>query len=178
VTVPTWPEHEIRGNFYFGAAICRRGHAATTTIDPRGGLRLPLAAERCAHCGARVLTACPHCGLRLRGSFPGVITARFRPRDFCDGCGAALPWASRAARIMELENLLDEGGVDDADLAVITEQLARLREDAGMSAKEEKALWTTIKGRAGAVFMNEKVQALLWGIASAEARQHLGLPPQ
>lgn len=87
-----------------------------------------------------------------------------------------IPLGSRDERIMELENALDEEGVADADLAIIRVQLDLLRlGDA--SEKDERKSWQTIKARAGAVFMNERVQILVFSLANTAVRHELGLPP-
>ena len=65
--------------------------------------------------------------------------------SFCDGCGAAYPWATREERIYELENLLDEQDIDDADRVVVSDNLRRLREEEALSEKEERVLWERVK---------------------------------
>jgi hypothetical protein len=100
----------------------------------------------------------------------------YDPPAFCEGCGTAFPWASREAKIMELENLLEEGGVEESDLDVIHDRLNELR-GVGDDPKRERAIWTSVKDRAGAVFMNDRVQNLVVGLANTEARRHMGLPP-
>ena len=72
---------------------------------------------------------------------------------------------------MELENALD-----DADLAIIRVQLDLLR-SGDASEKDERKSWETIKSRAGAVFMNERVQNLVFSLANTAVRHELGLPP-
>jgi predicted RNA-binding Zn-ribbon protein involved in translation (DUF1610 family) len=96
---------------YRPAAICRRGHpvAVCTTVYP--------VSDRCPDCGAKVLTACEKCGGPIQGVYkaPGVmpIEHMYRPPAFCTSCGSPHPWASRDARIHELENILDEQGLDE-----------------------------------------------------------------
>lgn len=164
------------GSFYMGAAVCRRGHVETWYLDPRRTDRA--VAEKCPTCGARVLTACPSCQRRLRGDYhvPGVIgfSGPEKPSPFCDGCGSALPWASREERIYELENLLDEEEIDEADRVVIQDQLIRLR-DASISEKEEKQAWATIKRRAGGAMKSQPVQRVVEGLVSAAIRSQLGI---
>ena len=84
--------------------------------------------QNCPKCGATVLTACPTCDLRIRGDYfvPGVIAVSTAPASFCDGCGSAFPWATLEERIFELENLLDEEDIEEADRVVIQDQLRRL----------------------------------------------------
>jgi hypothetical protein len=175
-----WPEADLaalRGGqaFYQGAAICRRGHTETQHINPTGP-ETDLA-ENCTTCGARVLTACPVCDLRIRGKrySPNVVSlvAASRP-SFCDGCGVAYPWATREERIFELENLLDEQQVDEADRVVIQDQLARLR-SASLTEKEERQVWETIKNRGGSALTSGPVQRVLEGLVSAAIRAQLGL---
>lgn len=175
-----WPPQDevaMRSNrsFYKGAAICRRGHVETVYVDPREQRAL---AENCPKCGARVLTACPSCDLRIRGKrhVPRVVSGTAPPRpSFCDGCGAAFPWASRSERIQELENLLDEEDIDDADRAVIQDALHRLADSIALSDKDEKQAWSTIKQRAGAALISPPVLRVVEGLVSAGLRQQLGL---
>jgi len=180
---PIWPEADIaalrqQDSFRMGAAVCRRGHVLTDQLRP-DRLEDTVVTPRCKECGGRVLTACPTCRRRIAGDLfvPGVIAfATPDAPSFCDGCGAAFPWASRDERIMELENALDEEGVADADLAIIRVQLDLLRlGDA--SEKDERTSWQTIKARAGAVFMNERVQNLVFSLVNTAVRHELGLPP-
>ena len=182
--VPTvdalWPPGDIAsmrsgGSYYEGAAICRRGHVETQYINP--SRERPVLAENCPECGARVLTACPSCGLRIRGDMfiPGVIgVSDYRRPSFCDGCGAAYPWATRAERIFELENLLDEQDIDDADRAVIQGDLERLRTQE-LSATDERHAWERIKERSGTALSSAPVQRVLEGLVSAALRHQLGI---
>jgi hypothetical protein len=98
---------------YRPAAICRRGHVQT--ID----LTHSEVGERCPTCGAKVLTACPTCQARIRGHYhiPGVVhlDSGYTPHRFCDSCGKPFPWLDRQGRIFELENMLDDEDLDDAD---------------------------------------------------------------
>ena len=162
-------------DYYRGAAVCRRGHVQTQYIDPTDGHK-PIP-DNCPKCGARVLTGCPHCDLRIRGDhhFPGTFgIGGYQRPSFCDGCGSALPWATREERIYELENILDEEDVDEADLIVIQAQLQRLQ-NSGLSEREEKQVWETIKRRAGQAITSGPVLRVLEGLVSASLRQQLGL---
>lgn len=178
--VVRWPEKDIaslqrRGEFHEGAAICRRGHVETSFLKPMDADKaIP---ENCPTCGARVLTACQHCDLRIRGDhfIPGVaVISTYQRPSFCDGCGSAFPWATREERIFELENLLDEEDIDEADQVVIQDQLRRLR-NSGLSEREEEQAWETIKRRAGKAITSGPVVRVLEGLVSAAIRQQLGL---
>lgn len=180
---PVWPAQDLRAanagsgiSFYGGAAICRRGHVEKAYIRPGqdvGGIP-----ERCPTCGANVLVGCPHCRLRIRGDrfVPGVVAVFDYSRpSFCDGCGSAFPWATREERIYELENLLDEQDIDDADRVVVSDNLRRLREEEALSEKEERVLWERVKGAAGSALKSEHVAAVIEGLASAAIRHRLGI---
>jgi hypothetical protein len=56
------------------------------------------------------------------------VSAGYTPPNCCDGCGAPHPWASREVLLFELENLLDEEGIDEADRLLVSADLQRLRE--------------------------------------------------
>lgn len=175
-----WPDEDgramIHGDAYRqGAAVCRRGHVETAYIDPNPH---PLGiADKCSACGARILVCCPQCELRIRGDFfaPGVIGFASDPRpSFCDGCGSAFPWATRQERIYELENLLDEQDIDEADKVVIQDALAQLQ-TASLSERDERQAWTTVARRAGKALGTGPIQRVLEGLVSAAIRQQLGL---
>jgi hypothetical protein len=62
-------------------------------------------------------------------------------RPFCDGCGAAHPWATRKERLYELQNILDQEDIDEADRLWINEQMDRLRADDGsLNEKQEREI--------------------------------------
>jgi hypothetical protein len=83
----------------------------------------------------------------IRGDYyvPGFIGGgNYTVPDFCDLCGAPFPWASRQARLWQLENLLDDQDVSDADRLEIHEQVEALR--AGDLPESEQAeRWQRIK---------------------------------
>lgn len=104
---------------------------------------------------------------------PGVIgfSPDSRP-SFCDGCGSAFPWSTREERIYELENLLDEEDIDEADRAVVQEQLRRLR-NANLTERDENQAGETIKRRAGRAVASGPVLRVMEGLVSAALRQQL-----
>jgi hypothetical protein len=96
-----------------------------------------------------VLTACPNCDLRIRGDYflPGVIGVSTASRpSFCDEWGSASPWATREERIFELENLLDEEDIEEADRVVIQDELRRLG-NAVLTEKDERQAWSVVGRR-------------------------------
>jgi hypothetical protein len=124
----------------------------------------------CPECGADVLARCRQCGVRIRGGRYNYVVP-----TFCDGCGAAHPWATRKQRLYELQNLLDQEDVDDVDRLWIDEQMDRLRADDGsMPEKQEKDIWTGIKRRAPGLF-GTTGKAVLGGVVSAGVKVALGL---
>lgn len=156
------------------AAVCRRGHVVTTTLD--GGER---AAHFCVTCGAAVLLHCPICNYRIKGATVGPRTAReaevyVRP-GFCDGCGNPFPWASRQARIYELMNLLDAEQLDSAVELKVREQLQALADEE--NEEEEEARWERVKRLAPTLWEKSGVQKIITTLVLAEARVRLGLPP-
>jgi hypothetical protein len=99
---PRFPGEDIakfrrNESYYEAAAVCRRGHIKTRYIKPN---ETHANDEKCAKCGATVLIGCVSCGLRIRGDYfaPGVLIEPDPIPSFCDGCGAAHPWAPREAR--------------------------------------------------------------------------------
>ena len=169
------------GSYHLGSAICRRGHVETEYLRPgaSGTVRRSGAgvAQNCPKCGATVLTACPNCDLRIRGDYfvPGVIGVSTASRpSFCDGCGSAFPWATQEERIFELENLLDEEDIEEADRVVIQDQLRRLS-DAELTEKDERQAWSVIGRRAGAARKSPSVARVLEGLVTAAVRHQLNI---
>jgi hypothetical protein len=106
---------------------------------------------------------------------PGVIAVSTASRpSFCDGCGSAFPWATREERIFELENLLDEEDIEEADRVVIQDQLRRLT-NAELSDKDERQAWSVIGRRAGVALKNPSVVRVLEGLITAGLRNQLGI---
>jgi hypothetical protein len=134
--------------------------------------------QKCAKCGAAVLLGCTACGMRIRGGYfvPGVIgfSSKYKPPAFCDGCGAAHPWASRQERIYELENILDEQPeIDEADKIFLHERLAELRAMDGSDAKAEERLWKIISQRSHAFVQNPAVRRIAENLVTQAVRAWL-----
>lgn len=83
----------VEASGYRPAAICRRGHVASTDIQ----LSPELASTKCGTCGAKILPACPECNNSIRGRYyvPGVLGVgyEYSPPDFFEDCGAPFPLA-------------------------------------------------------------------------------------
>jgi hypothetical protein len=95
--------------------------------------------------------------------------------DFCDSCGAPLPWASRQARIYELENLLDaDESVEEATRVRVREELERLARDDESDMTEETKRWQRVQRLwPGMASMG---QVVLTSVLTAEMKRMLGLP--
>lgn len=160
-----------RGGHYMGAAVCRRGHVVTSRID----LNDPHPNDtKCVTCGADVLIGCPSCGLRVRGDWVILLSIREEGRPaFCDGCGVAHPWATRRERIFELENLLDQEDLDEADRLFVHERLRELREAEDLDDRRERQLWSQIRDRAGGFLTSEPVKKITETLVTAAVRNQL-----
>jgi len=159
---------------FYSAAICRRGHIVDSMLGshPRG-YSSPPAPNKCATCGAQVLTACPSCGSRLRGHLRGVVHPDTTLYDFCDSCGAALPWASRQARLWELENRLEESTcLSEADRLMLHEQMVALQQP-DLSDEEQIERWSRIKRVAPGLL--DVGRAIFVSVTSAYVQQKLGV---
>lgn len=158
---------------YLAMAACRRGHIHDSGLSVE-----PTDLGKCPECGADFITRCLNCGIRLRGMeyIPGIECAYLqRPYAFCDGCGAAHPWATRAQRLYELQNILDQQDIDDADRLWINEQFDRLRaEDGELSERQQKEIWSGIKRRAPELFKGA-ARAILSSLISMGVKSTLGL---
>jgi hypothetical protein len=157
---------------YRPAAICRRGHVQT--ID----LTHSEVGERCPTCGAKVLTACPTCQARIRGHYhiPGVVhlDSGYTPPRFCDSCGKPFPWLDRQGRIFELENMLDDEDLDDADELAVREQLRALA-DPNLEEDDERKRWERVRQLAPGLWEKSGARAIIETVASAAIRRHLGI---
>lgn len=155
---------------YMDGAVCRRGHPNSSD------LRYKAASQRCAECGATVLTTCEHCDGRLRGDYdaPGVLlsVSSYEPPDFCDLCGGPHPWASRPARLYELENILDEQQLNPADRLSVHEQLEGLRSE-DLSEAEQEERWSRLKKLAPG--MVEAGGRIIESLVSTAIRTQLGI---
>jgi hypothetical protein len=166
--------------YYHSAAVCRRGHEQTSTLSPEDQYPVD---TKCPACGARVLVGCLSCGLRIRGRFhiePHLAekhkldTPWERP-TFCDRCGSAHPWATREQRIFELENILDEEEIDEADRLFLHERLRELREQDDLDERRERQLWSQIKQRGGAFLTSAPVLKIAQDLITAKVRHDLNI---
>ena len=165
-----WSRETVeRSKDYYAAAVCRRGHVAAEAIALEG--QPP---PRCSDCGAKVLTECDKCSARLRGVLNArhVTQLHYDPPDFCDHCGAPHPWASRTARLFELENILDEQDLSDADRLVVREQLQALRQP-DVPEEEQQERWLRIKKLAPGIF--NAGGRIVETVVSATIKSQLGL---
>jgi len=94
---------------------------------------------------------------------------------FCDRCGSAHPWATREQRIFELENIVDEEEIDEADRVFLHDRLRELREQDGLDEKRERQLWSQIKQRGGSFLTSEPVLTIAQSLITARLRQDLGI---
>jgi len=142
-------------SYFTSAAVCRRGHVATSDLNRRAhGEWL----QHCTVCGAEVLSWCPHCGTRIKGRhIAPAVGATYVPPEFCDFCGGPFPWVGREGRIYELENrLLATEGLDPAIAGRLRDwldALAAMGPDDYGSAKEVE-LWQRIRASAPTLWEN------------------------
>lgn len=129
---------------YKAATVCKRGHPSRWDVTEDPGDQLGC----CIECGATMLAKCKECGARIRGDRYDTRSLIFKPPAFCDNCGRPHPWATRQQRIYELENLLDEDGIKEADRLVVRQHLDRLRTAEGLDPKEQVRLWSDVKAKA------------------------------
>jgi hypothetical protein len=167
----------VEGSGYKPAAICRRGHVASTDIhwSPER------ASNRCGACGAEILRACPNpeCGRPIRGDYyvPGVIGAgsEYTAPDFCEDCGHPFPWLSRQGRIYLLQDMLDREEIDPAARLEAQEQLEALT-NPDLDENEQRRRWERFKRAAPELWESSGAQRILESLASASIRAALGLP--
>ena len=165
----------VEGSGYRPAAICRRGHVASTDTQ----LSPELASNRCRTCGAEILRACPECQQPIRGRYfvPGYIGAReeYKPPDFCEDCGAPFPWLSRQGLIFRLQDLLDGQDIDAAARLEAQEQLEALT-NPDLDDDEQRRRWERFKRAAPGLWESSGAQRILESLVSASIRASLGLP--
>jgi len=156
---------------YMSAAICKRGHAITMNMESRDQI-----GQRCTTCGAQILTACPSCSYRLRGEYDveGVAWLGETPLpSFCDQCGAAFPWVNRQGRIYELQNRLDDEGLDPATELLVREQLEALM-DPNMDEKDAALIWKRVIELAPGLWEKSGAKQIIQSIATAYVLKQLG----
>lgn len=158
---------------YRPAAVCKRGHLVTDDTTRHGEI-----GNRCTVCGAPVLRACPVCEHRIRGDYhvEGVAVIGLAPRsppNFCDGCGAAFPWVDRQGRIYELQNLLDEEGLDSASELIAREQLEALL-NADINEEEAVRRWKKVKELAPGLWEKSGASSIIESLVSSYIRGQIG----
>ncbi len=166
---------------YYPALVCRRGHVETWMYEPDKAT-YPMVHEpdheypkMCADCGSLLLSACPACGARIRGAARGWLSPQQVLSDFCDVCGTPYPWASRQARIYQLEDLLDEDPeIDEAVRLRVRAQLRDLAGDQGDDEAGEREQWVRVKQMWPGVA--QAGLSVLTTVLTAEMKRALGLP--
>lgn len=159
---------------YRSAAVCKRGHLISADLTREGEI-----GKRCTECGAVVLQGCPECGHRIRGDYhvegvAGVGVPPDDPPSFCDSCGAAFPWVDRRGRIHELENRLDDEGLDPAVELAVREQLEALK-DAEMDEKEAARRWGRVKELAPGLWEQSGAKKIIETLATEYVKRQVGL---
>jgi hypothetical protein len=93
--------------------------------------------------------------------------------DFCDACGSALPWASRQARLWELENRLEEStDLSEPDRLTLREQIEALQQS-DLPEEEQVERWTRIKKVAPSLL--DTGRSIFVSVTSAYVQQKLGV---
>ncbi len=147
------------------AAICRRGHVFTQHIVYED--RSP--PKRCDTCGAEVLRQCERCNELIPGAFVGV---EYEIPRFCGECASPFPWLDRKGRIWQLQNLLDDEDLDEADRLKVSEDLDALL-DPGIGDDEQKRRWERVRTLAPGLMKSGS--AIIETVMSAVIRAQLGV---
>jgi hypothetical protein len=161
---------------YAFAAICKLGHVVRDDIydPPEPGAPT----EFCEECDTRVFRSCPSCNEPIRGPDLSSMFIPMRDRwsrpDFCRGCGAPYPWASRAARIRRLVNLLDGEDLDAATELAVREQLDALA-DPDLDDKTAERRWRRVRELAPGLWEQSGARAVMTTVMSEAAKRALGL---
>src|SRR5690606_36950705 len=98
--------------------------------------------------------------------------ASYSPPEFCFSCGSPFPWATRQARIYELQNLLDEEDLDEADRLTVSEQLSALQ-DPDLDEAEQVERWSRIKKLSPGLMASG--QRIIETVVTAAVKAQLGL---
>jgi hypothetical protein len=151
--LPGEPGYEHGHQVRRAALVCTRGHPVRYAVEgqPSGPLGF------CQKCGAPIIGSCPSCGARVRGIdiIPGVFSAaEYEPPKFCEGCGEPLPWAGRQERFYQLENILDQQGIDETDRLLVQDDLRRLQVSSEMPEDKQVEIWRRIRARAPGVLVD------------------------
>ena len=158
---------------YREAAICLNGHVIDDMLVAENIDQGPIP-DYCADCAAKVLTNCPDCPTPLRGRREGRLGHQ-APANFCEACGAVMPWAGREAIAAKMLRDLSEGISDPAERLRIKEQVHAFADPEKSEAVRVRA-GNWLKKRAAPAAWNA-VSQLLYSLAHAEIRSKLGLPP-
>lgn len=69
---------------------------------------------------------------------------------------------------------LDEEDIDEADRAVVSDNLRRLREEQALSETDQRVLWERVRDAAGSALRCDRVAAVVDGLVSAAIRHQSG----
>jgi hypothetical protein len=155
---------------YRPGAVCRRGHPVSSDLTYKSADRF------CSVCGAEVLMSCPNCNEPIQGRYhtPNVTNLAYKyiPKPFCGECGAALPWATRQQRLWELENILDQQDISEAQALLVREHLNSLR-NGDLTDDEQSDRWIRIKRLSPGLITAGR--SIIESVATAAALKGLGL---
>jgi hypothetical protein len=107
---------------------------------------------------------------------PGVYYSQtYTPPKFCHACGSPYPWAGRQERVYQLQNLLDEEHLDEADALMVREQLdALLNPD--LDEKEQAKRWKRIATAAPGFLEKASTNPIVTSLLTVWLRKEIGLP--
>lgn len=106
--------------------VCLNGHQISAFAQSQP----EFSQAHCSDCGARTISACEKCNTPIRGHYhsPGVLSLAETPvPKYCFRCGTAYPW--QVAALENLEGILKEGGLSEADMQEATIALPDVVQD-------------------------------------------------
>ncbi|MGH2357434.1 MAG: DUF2321 domain-containing protein [Candidatus Limnocylindria bacterium] len=145
-----------------------------------GGRRYPSDRVTVTHgtCRGAVFRACPSCSEAIRGAdLSGMglpMTDTWKRPDFCRRCSAPFPWASRAARIRRLVNLVEAEDLDPATELAVREQLNALA-DLEVDDKAAERRWRRVRELAPGLWEQSGARSVLITVMSEAAKRAVGL---
>lgn len=150
--------------------VCKNGHQITASAR-----ELPdFCQNYCSKCGAQTITQCETCQTSIPGCYwgAGISTSNPPVPRYCTKCGEPFPWQKSA--LEELEGLLREGGLSDADLQEATGAIPDIARETPKTAFASVRFRRVLKKLAKPIY--DIAIKVVSDVASESAKKTIGIP--